>query len=80
MLPKSFLLHKTVLENTILFFGAFRKGNVTPLTRCDLLKITVAHFWSVQGEYLCMVLTLELELTPKTSDKARLVPILWMLP
>ena len=55
-------------------------GTESPQNTSKLIKTTVAHLWLVQGEYLCMILTLELELTPKTSDKARLVPILWMLP
>ena len=28
-------LHMVVLENTTLFFGQFRKGNVSPWDRCD---------------------------------------------
>ena len=39
-----FLLLPTIaMENSIHFFGAFRKGNVTQLTRCAIstLKITV---------------------------------------
>ena len=33
-----FLLLPTIaMENSIHFFGAFRKGNVTQLTRCDIL-------------------------------------------
>ena len=34
--PNSLPLHMVVLENTTLFFGQFRKGNVSPWDRCEL--------------------------------------------
>ena len=37
LLPNSLPLHTILLENTTLFFGPFRKGNVTPLERCVML-------------------------------------------
>ena len=35
--PNSLPLHMVVLENTTLFFGQFRKGNVSPWDRCGTL-------------------------------------------
>ena len=37
--PNSLPLHMVVLENTTLFFGQFRKGNVSPWDRCDTPRI-----------------------------------------
>ena len=34
--PNSLPLHMVVLENTTLFFGQFRKGNISPWDRCEV--------------------------------------------
>ena len=42
------LLPTIVMENSIHFFGAFRKGNVTRLTRCEELFIRKRHLEMLQ--------------------------------
>ena len=41
LIPDSLLQHTIVLKYRFLFFGAFRKGNVSPWERCGIVVFTI---------------------------------------